>query len=145
MQLKRILFPFDFSEVSRTSLPLAKSLARDTGAALVVVYVHERPVELMAEGGIPISSLDADTDSWKRELTKALPADPNIPCEHHVLVGSPATEIVKFAKETQADLIVMSTHGRRGLSHLLMGSVAEAVVRRAHCPVLTMKPPPQGS
>jgi nucleotide-binding universal stress UspA family protein len=145
MQLKRILFPFDFSDVSRSSLPLAQSLARDSGAALVFLYVHERPVELMAEGGIPISSLDADTDAWKQELAKALPAIPNIPCEHHVLVGSPATEIVRFAKETQADLIVMSTHGRRGLSHLLMGSVAEAVVRRAHCPVMTMKRPLQES
>jgi universal stress protein A len=141
MKLKRILFPFDFSEVSRASLPLAKSLARDTGAELAILYVHERPVELMAEGGIPLSSFDVDPEALTKELKQAVPPDPNITCHYHVLTGSPATEIVKFAKQSETDLIVMSTHGRRGISHMLMGSVAEAVVRHAPCPVMTMKAP----
>ena len=112
----------------RSALPLAQSLARDSGAALLILYVHERPVELLAEGGVPVSSLDIDTEALKQELQQALPADPRIACEYHVLLGSPAPEIVRFAKESGVDLIVMSTHGRRGLSHFLMGSVAEAVV-----------------
>jgi nucleotide-binding universal stress UspA family protein len=142
MKLERIIFPFDFSELSRSSLPLAKSLARDSTATLAIVYVHEPPVGLLAEG-IPVASLDVDKESLKRDLKHAVPADPDFSCEYHILVGSPAAEIVRFAKENKADLIVMSTHGRRGLSHLLMGSVAEAVVRQALCPVLTMKPAPR--
>jgi nucleotide-binding universal stress UspA family protein len=141
MKLQRILFPFDFSDISRAALPMAQSLARDSAATLSILYVHERPVELLAEGGVPISSLDLDPEALKQELQQALPADPRVACEYHVVLGSPAPEIVRFAKESGADLIVMSTHGRRGISHFLMGSVAEAVVRKAPCPVITMKAP----
>jgi universal stress protein A len=137
MNVKRILFPFDFSDVGREALPLAISLARDSGAVLSVVYVHERPVELLSEEGIPVTGQEMDPTALTNQLREAIPADPGATCEYHVLSGSPASEIVRFAKQTNADLIVMSTHGRRGLSHLLMGSVAEAVVRNAPCPVLT--------
>jgi nucleotide-binding universal stress UspA family protein len=143
MQLNRIVFPFDFSEVSRAAFPLAQSLARDAGAALDVVYVDEPPLEIMAEGGIPVSSLARDTESLTDELKRAVPVPADVSCEHHVLIGSPAAEIVRHAQETKADLIVMSTHGRRGLSHFLMGSVAEAVVRKARCPVMTLRAPAQ--
>jgi nucleotide-binding universal stress UspA family protein len=69
------------------------------------------------------------------------PTDPSVPYEHRLLTGHPAEEIVRFADEADCELIVMGTHGRTGFKRLLMGSVAEAVVRRARCAVLTFKLP----
>ena len=74
-------------------------------------------------------------------LEKIKPADPKVQYVHRMVTGDPATEIVRVAKEEGVDLIVMSTHGRSGLTRVLMGSVAELVVRRAECPVLTFKQP----
>jgi nucleotide-binding universal stress UspA family protein len=72
-------------------------------------------------------------------LHAVVPTDPSIPFEHKLMTGDPAAEIVRLAESEGADMIVMATHGRTGLRRLLMGSVAEAVVRRAACPVLTVK------
>ncbi len=72
-------------------------------------------------------------------LEKLVPADPRIAHEHHLISGAPADAIVRFAQQEGVDLIVMSTHGRTGLRRVLMGSVSEAVVRHAHCPVLTLR------
>jgi nucleotide-binding universal stress UspA family protein len=141
MNFQRILVPADFSERSQSALVLATSLARDCGATLMIVYVQEPPVQLSAEGGMPFVDVPVATEALKEELERIVPTDPQVPCEHHLLIGAPATEIVRFARQENADLIVMNTHGRKGLSHLLMGSVAEAVVRHAPCPVLTMKTP----
>jgi nucleotide-binding universal stress UspA family protein len=74
-----------------------------------------------------------------KSLEEVVPADPAVAYEHHVVMGDPATEIIQLARSEGADLIVMGTHGRTGLTRLMMGSVAEAVVRRAPCPVLTLK------
>jgi universal stress protein A len=80
-------------------------------------------------------------EALEAELKRVVPTDPAVPCEHRVLTGLAASEIVNFAKRDHADLIVMGTHGRKGLAHLVMGSVAEAVVRHAPCPVITVKTP----
>jgi nucleotide-binding universal stress UspA family protein len=74
-------------------------------------------------------------------LKSVQPTTEGVACEHHHLTGDAAAEIVRFAKENQIDLVVMGTHGRRGVTRLLMGSVAEAVVRQAPCPVMTIKQP----
>ena len=74
-------------------------------------------------------------------LEKIKPSDPKVQFVHTMVTGDPATEIVRVAKDEGVDLIVMSTHGRSGLTRVLMGSVAELVVRRASCPVLTFKQP----
>jgi nucleotide-binding universal stress UspA family protein len=74
-------------------------------------------------------------------LAKIVPTDPAVPCEHRLLSGAPARTIVELAKEEGVDLIVLGTHGRTGFHRLLMGSIAEAVVRTAPCPVLTFKQP----
>ncbi len=139
MNLRRIVFPTDFSERSQPALELATSLARDSGATLVVVHVQEPPIDPVAAAGLALSELRLAPEVVLEELHRVVPTDPAVPVEHHLLVGIPAKEIVRFADKTDADLIVMGTHGRRGLAHLLMGSVAEAVVRRANCPVLTVR------
>jgi nucleotide-binding universal stress UspA family protein len=83
--------------------------------------------------------LDPTANELVSLLEAVKPGDPNVAFEQRMLTGDPAGALVDFAKEEQIDLIVLGTHGRSGLSRLLMGSVAEAVVRRAECPVLTFK------
>ena len=146
MKAEKILFPTDFSPTSESALRWATSLARDTGARLLIVHVEEPSTPYMGgEFAIPESPGPA-----QRELAKLLALvvpcdqgsdDEGVPYEHRLLLGDPAPEVVKLAKDENVDLIVMGTHGRTGLSRLLMGSVAEHVVRRADCPVLTVKQP----
>src|SRR5688500_4767050 len=128
MNIKKILFSTDFSHASDAALPLATSLARDHGAELLIVHVEE-PSPAYG-GGEMYYALGPTTDELKEMLHHVLPADPTVPCEHHLLMGTPAKSLVRFAKEHNIDVIVMGTHGRRALTHILMGSVAEAVVRR---------------
>jgi len=138
MNIKKILFSTDFSHASDAALPLATSLARDHGAELLIVHVEEQAPAY--GGGEVYYALGPTSDELKEMLHHVLPADSKVPCEHHLLTGTPAKALVRFAKEHNVDVIVMGTHGRRALSHILMGSVAEAVVRRAPCPVLTLRP-----
>jgi universal stress protein A len=84
---------------------------------------------------------DPATEDLKKMLSEIVPNDPQVRHEHRLITGDPATAIARVAEEEGAELIVMGTHGRTGLLRLLMGSVAEAVVRRAPCPVLTLKQP----
>jgi nucleotide-binding universal stress UspA family protein len=84
---------------------------------------------------------EPDHAAVEQMLSKVVPKSGDVAYEHHLLSGSPADEIVRFAGSHQADLIVIGTHGRTGLRRVLMGSVAEAVVRGANCPVFTFKQP----
>lgn len=140
MKAKKILFPTDFSHASDEVLPHATALARDTGATLIILHVEEPP---LAYGGgeLYYGIPEPNTDALQQMLEKIKPADPNVQFVHRMVTGDPATEIVRVAQDEGADLIVMSTHGRSGLTRVLMGSVAELVVRRSSCPVLTFKQP----
>jgi len=133
-----ILYPTDLSE-SRTVFELACALARDHGARLIVLYVALPPLgqALVVKRHDPEAYYAGE---WQ-ELRKIRPPKSNILVEHQLVEGDPATEILRVAEETKTGLIVMGTHGRSGLGRVLMGSVAEAVVRRASCPVLTAKFP----
>ena len=140
MKAKKILFPTDFSAFGQEALRWATVLARDTGAMLMVVHVEEPP---MAYGGgeMYFPAEEGDREELRRALVKVVPSDPSVRFEHKLLVGDPASAIVEAAEQENADLIVLGTHGRTGLTRLLMGSVAENVVRNAKCPVLTVKHP----
>jgi universal stress protein A len=140
MYARKIVFPTDFSEASTNALAWATSLARDTGATLIIMHVEEPP---MAYGGGELYyGVDGtDREALRQSLADVKPADPQVNCTHKLLVGDPAEAIVQTAESEKADLIVMGTHGRSGFTRLLMGSVAEAVVRKAKCPVLTVKQP----
>jgi nucleotide-binding universal stress UspA family protein len=142
MQLKKILFPTDFSPASDAGMTLATMLARDTGATLVILHVEEPP---MADGGgeLYYGVPEPNTDALQKMLTAVKPSDANVKFAHRMVTGDPATEIVRVANEEAADIIVVGTHGRTGLTRLLMGSVAEQVIRHAACPVLTFKEPRQ--
>lgn len=139
MNASKILCPIDFSTMGQTALEMATSLARDRGATLVILHVEEPP---MAYGGgeLYYGIDEPNREELKRMLSEVVPADPAVPFEHRLMIGSPATAIVELAQRENVNLIVMPTHGRTGLIRLLMGSVAEEVVRKAKCPVLTVKP-----
>ena len=140
MQLSKILFPTDFSHTGDAALAMATSLARDTGATMLIVHVEEPPV-VYGGGEMYYGLPDPDTAALKRMLQDVVPTDPAVTYEHHLVTGDPASALPRFAKDNNVDMIVMGTHGRTGLTRLLMGSVAEAIVRRSSCPVVTYKAP----
>jgi len=140
MNVNKILFPSDFSHTGDAALALATILARDTGATLLIVHVEEPPVAY-GGGELYYGIPNPATEDLQRMLDEVKPTDPDIPCEHHLITGDPAAALVQFAEEQNVDVIVMGTHGRTGLSRLLMGSVAESIVGRAKCPVLTLRQP----
>ena len=138
MNMNKILFPTDFSHTGDEALALATSLARDTGAKLLIVHVEEPPVAY-GGGEMYYGVPDPNTDQLRDMLHEVKPADPNVEVEHHLITGDPSSAIPRFAESEEVDMVVLGTHGRTGLTRLLMGSVAEAIVRRSPCPVLTYK------
>lgn len=136
----RILVPIDFSPYSDAALSLATSLARDGDGTLILAHVEVIP--LSAAGGEFMYAVpEPPTEELLDKLEHVMPFDSHVPVERRLLSGDPADAIIRLAETEDIDLIVMGTHGRRGLRRLLMGSVAEAVVRAAPCPVLTVKQP----
>ena len=140
LPIRNILHPTDFSERSESAFQLASALARDYRAHLTILHVHQEPVMLFPEAIIPPRD-DDHREELLQQLTALQVADPRVRVTHELAEGHPAAEILRVAETTQADLIVMGTHGRRGLKRLMMGSVAERVVENASCPVLTLKTP----
>ena len=138
MNLGRILVATDFSEPSRAALKLATSLARDADARLLICHVAP-PEFVYGSDEMDTFAVPFENPGVRQMLEETRPDDAQVPCEHHLLVGNPSAEIVRFADEHNVDLIVLGTHGRTGAIRLLMGSIAEAVVRKATCPVLTIK------
>jgi len=138
MNASKILVPTDFSTLGQAALEMATSLARDQGAKLLIVHVEEPPVAY-GGGELYYGLEEPNREALQRMLSEVVPTDTTVNYEHRLIVGSPATAIVFLAEKENVDMIVMPTHGRTGLSRLLMGSVAEEVVRKAKCPVLTIK------
>jgi nucleotide-binding universal stress UspA family protein len=144
LPIRIILYPTDFSERAQAAFQVACALARDHGARLILLHVVSPPVIAYGET-ITDLVIVASNERTQELLNQLKPADPTVPCERQFKEGDPAAQILAVAKATQCDLIVMGTHGRTGLGRLLMGSVAEQVVRRAPCPVLTVKTPFPGA
>jgi nucleotide-binding universal stress UspA family protein len=140
LNIKTILLPTDFSEPSEAAFHLGCSLARDHGSRLVLLHVVTPPTVAYTEGVMLPPTEDIRDEIWAK-LDEIAPPEPGIEVERHMVEGEPSAEIMRLANESNADLIVMGTHGRRGLTRWVMGSVAEAVVRKAPCPVLTVKVP----
>jgi nucleotide-binding universal stress UspA family protein len=146
--LKQILVATDFSEPSEAALAYGRELARTFGARLTVVHACEN-IAARAYGAdgfvFAEPELQRDVEAAARKQIDALLSDEdrNVLQAHAVVLtaNSTAASIVGFAREINTDLIVMGTHGRGAVAHLLMGSVAERVVRTAPCPVLTVRHP----
>jgi nucleotide-binding universal stress UspA family protein len=146
--LKHILVATDFSEPSDAALAYGRALARTFGATLHVVHVVDNVPTLVygAEAyAVSMPELQQEIEGSARTQLADLLVDndqPPLPVRAVVLTSSaPAAAIVDYAKGERIDLIVAGTHGRGGVAHLLMGSVAERVVRTAPCPVLTVRHP----
>jgi nucleotide-binding universal stress UspA family protein len=138
MPTKTILFPTDFSTASDAALEHAAALAKSSNARLLIVHVEEPP---LAYGGgeLYYGLPEPDSERILKMLEDVRPKDPAVPFTHRLTMGDPAGEIVRIATEEGAEMVVLGTHGRTGMVRLLMGSVAEAVVRRAPCPVLVYR------
>jgi len=135
---KTILFPTDFSTASDAALEHAAALAASSGASLLIVHVEEPP---LAYGGgeLYYGIPEPDSERILKMLEDVRPKNAAVPFTHRLTMGDPAGEIVRLAEEEKVDMIVLGTHGRTGMTRLLMGSVAEVVVRRAPCPVLVYR------
>jgi nucleotide-binding universal stress UspA family protein len=142
LNLRAILVAADFSACSEDAFRVARALSRDYRAHLIVLHVAT-PSPLVTPG--ELERAFQRPDGYRAELESRLrlvyAADSPTEAEYRVQDGDPAVEILGAAREACCDLIVMGTHGRTGLGRLLMGSVAEQVVRKASCPVLTVKTP----
>ncbi len=142
---KSICCPIDFSDASRAAMETAIDLARRFGATLTLLHAYPVPGYTFPDGSVVASPrmLQELADQaakhvaeWKRQAEQM--GAPTVVAE--TLVGEPAAEILSYARDRGIDLLVLGTHGRTGLEHALMGSIAERVVRRARCPVLTVHP-----
>jgi universal stress protein A len=149
-KLSRILVPIDFSECSRVALDYATTLAKTFEAKIDVLHVWEVPPYIPPEAmvGVPghdtQSLADVAKGSAEQEMRRFVKdlEDDGVHVERTLLdSGDPGRTIVDVAEKEGYDIIVLGTHGRTGLSHLLMGSVAERVVRHSSCPVLTVRSP----
>jgi nucleotide-binding universal stress UspA family protein len=140
LAIRTILHPTDFSEQSRAAFALACALTRDYGARLVALHVVPAPNFAYGEGYLPPAPEELLVEA-REQLHRLEPPHGNVRAEQRLEQGDAAPEILRVAHEIDADLIVMGTHGRTGLRRLLMGSVAEQIVRKAPCPVLTMTAP----
>jgi nucleotide-binding universal stress UspA family protein len=138
MKFKRILFATDFSPASDTALKFATALARDSGALLLIAHVEEMPTPYIG-GEMYFTQPEYPNPEIRKMLDAVTPSDPSVRFEHKLVMGVAADDIVRLASAENADLLVIGTHGRTGLKRVLMGSVAESVMRLATCPVLTVK------
>jgi nucleotide-binding universal stress UspA family protein len=142
LAIETILHPTDFSKEAGYAFDAACALARDSRARLVVLHVERPPLTTLGgTAGVPPLPTEYDRQLLLEDLNRIQSPEPGIPIEHRLEHGEPAAVILAVAKQIGADLIVIGTHGRTGLRRLLMGSVAEQVVRKAPCPVLTVKNP----
>jgi nucleotide-binding universal stress UspA family protein len=142
----RILWPTDFSPLAKAALPHAVGLAMEASAELVLLHVLPSPGAYVVpdvSGAVLIPLLRksrAAAQAHLRRLEKRV-TGPNFRTHTVLTEGVAFQQIVRAAKRLRCDLIVLATHGRTGLAHAIMGSVAENVLRRAPCPVLTVRPP----
>jgi nucleotide-binding universal stress UspA family protein len=149
MQFRHILAPTDFSEYSKKAVASALELAKKFGAKLTILHVIELP-PYPIEGYVPPSLnatfLDDLERQAKQDLAQIVPEAElaQLDVARVVAVGTPYRTIIETAEAEQVDLIVMATAGRTGFSRMVMGSIAERVVRTASCPVLTIRPDEQG-
>lgn len=140
-KLNKILVPVDFSECSNKAVQYAETMAKQFGAELILLHVVEEYLPTSELVLLDTTALLREVrDTAKRDVTKLRDQlDPHLKAAAEVRSGTPYNEIVRTAKQLDADLIIMSTHGRTGFAHTFMGSTTERVVRHAACPVLVVR------
>lgn len=146
MKTRKILIPIDFSEASRRAMRYGLEFARDLGAEATLLHAYALPNAVLPDGSVILADaqlLASVVDEVDRLMRSALEEAAlfDAPVSSQTVQGDAAKEIVRVADEGGYDLIVMGTHGRTGMGRLLAGSIAEEVMRRAPCAVLTVKAP----
>lgn len=145
--LKTVLVPVDFSDTSDVALRYGREMAKAFGATLHVLHVVQEPYSqpwAVEAYGFSLAALQEEWIKDAKTRIEQMVTDEDrkaIGAAAVTMLGHPVTEILRFAADNKVDLIVMGTHGRGPLGHMIMGSVAERVVRRAPCPVLTVRHP----
>ena len=147
IQLNRILIPTDFSDFSRPAVDYGCAIASRFESELHLLHVVPDPALLIPEAGMfSVEAMQSQSDDLARRALLQLDELPGTgwengkPIRREVRVGTIFLEIILYARAAEIDLIVIGTHGRSALMHVLMGSVAERIVRKSPCPVLTVKP-----
>lgn len=138
LPLGTVLHPTDFAEQSALAFRVACAVARDYNARLILLHVMPPPMVVYAGGPLP-AEMWPSIEEVKRKLRQLEGHAHRVRVESLVMEGDPVDMILRAGEETNSDVIVMGTHGRTALMRLLMGSVAESVLRKASCPVLTVK------
>jgi nucleotide-binding universal stress UspA family protein len=147
IELKRILVPTDFSKFSQVAITYAAALAEKFAAELFLLHVVQDLTVFFPEAVEAAPAVALPADQFLAAARSAMERSArdsclqNLAVHQEVRVGTPFYEIVRYAREMKIDLIVMGTHGHTGLVHVLLGSVTEKVVRKAPCPVLTVRHP----
>lgn len=146
IELQKILVPTDFSEFSKHSIRYACEFAQRFQAELHLLNVVEDIYPIIPEPGTPAPMSGEYLAGLKESSERMMDSFPlpdrgnDLSVVREVISGTPFLEIIRYAKSEEIDMIVIGTHGRSGLIHALMGSVAEKVVRKSPCPVLTVRP-----
>lgn len=144
--IKTIVVPTDFSKISFSAFEYARNLAERMNAEIHLVYVMEKTPPFLAVKSIDmpedeiLKKMEIETRKKLHETASNFSEDTNIKIEEVLRLGNDFEEIVNYSKEIKADLIVIATHGRTGVLHSLLGSVAEKVIRFSRCPVLVISP-----
>ena len=138
--IRTILHPTDYSPSSDAAFAFACSLAREYFSEILLLHIVESEFVMPMEGVLAPFPTD-DLDPARQRLDRLFPLDQHVKVRREIAVGDAVEEIVRTAAAAEVDMIVMGTHGRTGLSRLLLGSVAEGVLRRVACPVLFVKQP----
>lgn len=147
--IKKVLVPIDFSDYSKNSLRYSINFIRCFKAELILIYVVE-PVIYPPDfsmGQIAVPAVDVEVDKRASEELKKLAkteVPPDMKVRTIIKTGKPFVEIVETAAEEDIDLIIIASHGRSGMEHILFGSTADKVIRKAPCPVLTLRDPVKG-
>ena len=145
IKMSRILYPTDFSDLSLVALNYAKSFASQYDSEIHCIHVVDEAYQYWMmfgpDGGVVTPNTEPILDAVRQQMDKFIKTNltgiPRVTTK--IVTGKPFLEIIRYAKENQIDMIVQATHGRSGLKHVLMGSVAERVVRKSPCPVLTVR------
>lgn len=148
-KIKKVLVPIDFSDYSRNALHYSIEFAKHFDAELILVYVVEPMIYPpdFSMGQVAVPAMDLELDKRAREELDKLSkteAPKDMKVKTVVKTGKPFYEIIETASEEDVDLIIIATHGHSGVQHILFGSTAEKVVRKASCPVLTLREPIKG-
>lgn len=139
--VKRILVPIDFSDCSNKALQYALPFAEQFDAKVLLLHVCEPFIPMPEMSAVDVGLIEARIrEQSQRQLSELQASLPDgVESEAAIRIGRPFLEIVQAAKDLDADLIIISTHGRTGISHVLLGSTAERVAQRADCPVMIVR------